>query len=74
VNHQARTSVLLGDLDAVQALMHQGLDGVTLLASRQRLREMRTTWQHARERWPAEDRITLLGDRMRHATIAGELA
>jgi hypothetical protein len=74
VNHQARTAVLHSDLDAFEAFMHQGLDGVTLLASRQRIREMRTTLRHARARWPAERRITMLGERVSKVTVAGELA
>lgn len=74
VNHQARTAVLLRDLDAFEVFMHQGLDGVTRLASRQRLREMRTTLHHARARWPAERLVTMFSDRVSNVTGAGELA
>jgi len=61
VNHQAGVAVLQGDLDRFEAYMTQGMDGVALLGSRQRLREMQATWQRAAIRWPAEKRLKAIG-------------
>ncbi len=73
VNHQANAAVLLGDLDAFEAFMSDGLDGVALLGSRQRLREMRATWHRAAERWPREQRLKALGDGLQHAISARDV-
>jgi tetratricopeptide (TPR) repeat protein/transcriptional regulator with XRE-family HTH domain len=61
INHQASTAVLLGDLDAFETHMMSGHDGASQLGSRQRLREMRTIWDHALVRWPGEQRLKDLG-------------
>jgi tetratricopeptide (TPR) repeat protein len=72
VNHQADTAVLLGDLDAFETFWDQGLAGATMLASKQRLREMRAVWSRATARWPGEDRVKGLGDSLRHTAIGQE--
>jgi tetratricopeptide (TPR) repeat protein len=72
VNHQAETAVLLGDLDAFEAFMSCGLDGITLLGSRQRLKEMQETWHRARTRWPGEHRLKALAEGLRHVPAAAE--
>ncbi len=72
VNHQASTAVLLGDLDTFEAFMRHGLDGVALLGSRQRLKEMRATWHRATARWPGEERLKALSDGLQHAASAKE--
>lgn len=61
VNHQAGVAVLQGDLDRFEAYMTQGMGGVALLGSRQRLREMQATWQRAATRWPGETRLKAIG-------------
>lgn len=73
VNHQATTAVLLGDLDAFAGFLTQGLDGVALLGSRQRLREMQATWRRAHQRWPNEPRVRALGDGLRQSDALEEL-
>jgi tetratricopeptide (TPR) repeat protein len=65
INHQATTAVLSGDLNAFETFLLQGLDGVALLGSKQRLREMQATWHRARQRWPAEERVLALNDGLR---------
>jgi|HubBroStandDraft_1064217.scaffolds.fasta_scaffold05523_2 tetratricopeptide (TPR) repeat protein/transcriptional regulator with XRE-family HTH domain len=72
VNHQAETAVLLGDLDAFEGFMSCGLDGITLLGSRQRLKEMQATWHRAIGRWPGERRLKALAEGLRHAPSADE--
>ena len=62
VNRQAAAAVLLGDLEAFQLHMTRGMDGVALLGSRQRLREMQATWKRAAARWPGEKRLKAIGD------------
>ncbi len=74
INHQASTAVLLGELDAFEAFLGQGLDGAALLGSRQRLREMQTTWHRAMARWPAEERVKALGEGLRRAVSAEDRA
>ena len=74
VNQQARTAVLQGDLDAFEMFMGQGLDGMAILGSRQRLREMHATMARARERWRGDQRVKALGDGLRHAAGSEELA
>ena len=64
INHQASTAVLLGDLDAFETYISRGLDGVVLLASKQRRREMMTALQRARQTWPHERRVRSLGERL----------
>ena len=65
VNQQAHTAVLLEDLDAFASFMYRGLEGVALLGSRQRLKEMKGTWRRALARWPGEQRLLALGDGLR---------
>jgi tetratricopeptide (TPR) repeat protein/transcriptional regulator with XRE-family HTH domain len=67
VNHQADTAVLLDDLDAFEAFMSSGLQGAAVLGSRQRLNEMKATWQRATTRWPGELRLKALGEGLRLA-------
>jgi len=62
INHQARTAVLLDDLDAFETYISRGLDGVVLLGSKQRRREMMTALQRARSAWRNERRIRSLGE------------
>jgi tetratricopeptide (TPR) repeat protein len=64
INHQARTAVLLDDLDAFEAYFRRGLEGVVLLGSKQRHRESRLAWERASERWPRERRINALTERL----------
>ncbi len=64
INHQARTAVLLGDLDAFETYLGRALDGVVLLGSKQRHKEMRAAWQRALARWPRERRLTAVGERL----------
>jgi tetratricopeptide (TPR) repeat protein len=67
INHQATTAVLRNDLEAFEAYTSQAIEGVTLLASEQRLRELKTAWYKAAEAWPREPRIKALGDGIRTA-------
>ncbi len=71
INHQAGVAVLTGDLDAFQHHMTRGMDGVALLGSRQRLREMNMTWQKAGARWPGEKRLQAIGDGLRRTAATG---
>jgi hypothetical protein len=64
VNSQAKAAVLLNDIDAFEIHLHRGLDGAVILGSRQRLRELQLAWASARERWPHEDRLRRLGERL----------
>jgi hypothetical protein len=64
INNQAKTAVLLGDIDAFEAHLHRGLDGVAALGSRQRLRELQRAWHDAKTRWPGEQRVTQLSERL----------
>jgi hypothetical protein len=65
INYQARTAVLLNDLDAFETCVRRGSEGVALLESRQRQKEMQVAWQRANERWPHERRLKALGDDLR---------
>jgi len=62
VNHQARTAVLTGDLDAFEGYMNRGIEGVVLLASGQRRREMQAALRLALNLWPRETRMKALTD------------
>ncbi len=62
VNHQARTAVLMGDLDAFEGYMNRGIEGVVLLGSGQRRREMRAALRLALNLWPRETRMKALTD------------
>jgi tetratricopeptide (TPR) repeat protein/transcriptional regulator with XRE-family HTH domain len=62
INHQARTAVLRGDLDAFEMYLNRGLDGVVLLGSGQRRREMQAALGQARKVWPHEARVMALSD------------
>jgi tetratricopeptide (TPR) repeat protein len=68
-NHQARTAVLLNDLDAFEIHMGNGIDGIVQLGSRQREKELRVARRHAIEAWPRERRVKALGERLQAATI-----
>lgn len=76
INHQATTATLLNDLEAFVEYMDCALEGVTLLASRQRQREMRRAWQRAVETWPRERRLKAVGEGLQLAAggSARELA
>jgi len=60
INHQARTAVLLNDLDAFEAHFSRAQEGVTILGSKQRQKEMHTAWRRAAETWPTERRLKAL--------------
>lgn len=62
VNHQARTAVLTGDLDAFEGYMNRGIEGVMLLGSGQRRREIQAALRIALNLWPRESRIKSLTD------------
>ena len=62
INHQATTAVLLNDLDAFEIYISRALDGVVLLPSKQRQREIRTAWHRAVETWPRERRLKALSE------------
>jgi len=64
VNSQARTAVLLDDMDAFESYFHAGVEGADLLRSKQRRREIERAWECATERWPDERRIRALIDRL----------
>jgi tetratricopeptide (TPR) repeat protein len=64
INHQARTAVLLDDIDAYEIYAHRGLDGVITLGSRQRLKEMKSAWCDAMARWPRERRVAAFRERL----------
>jgi tetratricopeptide (TPR) repeat protein len=72
VNHQARTAVLLNDLDAFEMYMGRGIDGVVLLGSKQRQKEVQFAWQRAIETWPRERRLKALSERMQPTTNGSE--
>jgi hypothetical protein len=67
INHQARTAVLLNDLDAFENYLSRSVDGIVQLGSKQRQKEMHTAWQRAVEQWPNEPRLKALGGRIRSA-------
>jgi tetratricopeptide (TPR) repeat protein len=69
VNHQADTALLLGDLDAFETFMSRGLEGVAILGSRQRLKEMKATMLRAATQWPGDLRLKALGEGLRQ--VAG---
>jgi transcriptional regulator with XRE-family HTH domain len=60
VNHQARAAVLLNDLDAFETYVSRAADGVTLLGSRQRQKEIQDVWRRAAVVWPDERRLKAL--------------
>jgi len=70
INHQAGTAVLRNNLEAFESYITQAIEGVALLASKQRLREVKTAWQKAVEVWPREPRLKALGDGIRIAGAA----
>jgi tetratricopeptide (TPR) repeat protein len=74
VNHQAKTAVLLGDLDAFETHMMCGRDGASQLGSRQRLKEVQMIWDRAVSRWPGEQRLKDLGDSLLLARTGEEPA
>lgn len=62
INHQAETAVLRDDIEAFEAYVNQAIEGVALLASKQRLREVAMACRKAADVWPREPRIKALGD------------
>jgi tetratricopeptide (TPR) repeat protein len=64
VNGQAKAAVLLGDIDAFEAHLYEGLGGARKLGSRQRLRELQQAWQDANAKWPKERRVNALSERL----------
>lgn len=65
INHQAATAVLRNDLEAFESYIGQAIEGIALLASKQRLRELKMAWHKAAESWPREPRLKALGDGIR---------
>jgi tetratricopeptide (TPR) repeat protein len=64
-NHQARTAVLLDDVDAFESHIENAAGGVALLESRQRQRELNAAWQRGLAAWPREGRVKAIGARLR---------
>jgi hypothetical protein len=62
INYQAATAVLLNDLDAFEIYMNRALEGVSMLASRQRRREIKIAWSRAVSVWPHERRLSALNE------------
>lgn len=62
INHQASTAVMRNDLESFEAYMTQAIEGVALLASKQRLREVKSAWYKAVETWPREPRLKALAE------------
>jgi tetratricopeptide (TPR) repeat protein len=71
INHQAETAVLRNDLDAFTVFIGHAIEGVALLESKQRLREVKTAWDKAVEIWPRERRLEALGDGIKVALETG---
>jgi tetratricopeptide (TPR) repeat protein len=71
VNSQARAAVLVGDLDAFESYFGAGVQGVALLSSKQRKREIEHAWQCAAERWPNERRVRGLKERLQLTACDG---
>jgi len=65
VNHQARTAVLMNDLDACEVYLDRGFDGAARLRSRPRYHEACAVWRRAKGVWPDEPRVKVLHDRLR---------
>jgi tetratricopeptide (TPR) repeat protein len=63
-NHQAATAILLRDLDAFESHVHRGIEGVSVLRSKQRHHEMLTIYRRAAQVWPHERRLRALGERL----------
>ena len=63
-NNQARTAVLLDDIDAFETHLSRGLEGVALLGSNQRRREAELAWDRAIKKWPRERRIRALSEQL----------
>lgn len=67
INHQAATAVLRDDLEAFEAYVRQAIEGVVLLASKQRLRELKVAWRKAAHIWPREPKLKELREGIRVA-------
>ncbi|WP_157631292.1 tetratricopeptide repeat protein [Catelliglobosispora koreensis] len=67
INHQARTAVLLDDMDAFELYIGQAAEGVAKLGSKQRQKEVQSAWKSAAEAWPQERRLVALGEALRPA-------
>jgi tetratricopeptide (TPR) repeat protein len=63
-NNQARTAVLLDDIDAFETYLTLGLEGAVRLGSRQRHQEAKVAWQRASEKWPHERRVKEFSGRL----------
>lgn len=64
INHQARAAVLLNDLEAFEMHVVHGMDGIVLLGSEQRRKEMNAALKLADKRWPHERRFRELTERL----------
>ena len=67
INHQAHTAVLMNDLDAFETYLGRALDGVILLGSKQRQKEMQMAWRRAGGAWPNDKRLKALGEQLQPA-------
>jgi hypothetical protein len=67
INHQARAAVLLRDLDAFEIYVGRAMDGIVLLKSKQRQKEMQVALERAKEMWPHERRLDALEAEVRPA-------
>jgi transcriptional regulator with XRE-family HTH domain len=64
INHRARAAVLLNDLDAFETYLSQAAEGVVLLGSKQRQKEIQNVWRQASIVWPDERRLKTLGEQI----------
>jgi tetratricopeptide (TPR) repeat protein len=67
INHQARAAVLRNDLDEFEIYLSRAIDGIAMLASRQRQKEIEAAWRQAAETWPHERRLLALSEGVRSA-------
>lgn len=70
INHQAATAVLRNDLEAFQSYIGEAIEGATLLASKQRMRELQAALHKAVEVWPGEPKVRALSEGIRLAGTA----
>ncbi len=70
-NHQARTAVLMGDLDKFESHINHGIEGIVLLGSGQRLREARAALTQAVKVWPREARVRAISDGLQFVAGSG---
>ena len=69
INNQAVTAVLRSDLEAFESYISQAIEGATLLASKQRLRELTIAWHKAAQLWPREPRLKALSEGIKVAGV-----